>query len=583
MEFLDESEKVNKLYTCYGVLVEADQDQIKEHQPYYEIILNAVKGSAKEKRLASQFIPVFFKHFPELSDAAIEAIFDLCEDPDQSIRKYAFKELPVLCRDCPSQTKKVASVLSQLLVVQDLSELRIIHTALLALFKIDATATIHGICTQVRVGDDSVRNFCLRFLSVKMRNIVKEIKDADAEDALLAEIKNLLEDCAVEEIPLLMKIALSTGKWHSLSGKYELANMIADNIEADIPFDPTRNESIERLILLLRHVHLLQLGVHRVRSNRFVIYVCEQVLPRLREIPGCSDGTGYTLEILQLLADITRCVEEINYCGKAVNSLFETLTDFLPNPLNDISPSEQIHFSYIECILYTFHRLVKFNRSLFDDNPGKLKYLRHSLKHFARTVNGHVKILGKYLNEFGVEGLTENSDVNNENFSRKWPLAVKHAIQNNCKDSFLSMIESRQVIKWKAIPEGSSITSKYASIIENAPDYERIRFMPEIKKNCYRALAYDACQNILLLIKDFFKNPLTFDLQIQLSFFAPLRHETNKTIQSTANVETNTLTNGAVNSTSDVEDINRSQHSAIRPNLALYVPPSGKYSANFRR
>lgn len=48
-------------------------------------ILAAVKGSAKEKRLASQFIARFFKDFPGLADQALEAQLDLCEDEDVSV------------------------------------------------------------------------------------------------------------------------------------------------------------------------------------------------------------------------------------------------------------------------------------------------------------------------------------------------------------------------------------------------------------------------------------------------------------------------------------------------------------------
>lgn len=48
-------------------------------------ILAAVKGSDKEKRLASQFIAKFFNSFPTLTDQAIEAHFDLCEDDDVAV------------------------------------------------------------------------------------------------------------------------------------------------------------------------------------------------------------------------------------------------------------------------------------------------------------------------------------------------------------------------------------------------------------------------------------------------------------------------------------------------------------------
>jgi len=52
-------------------------------------ILSAVKGSTKEKRLASQFITRFFKHFPNLAAQALEAQLDLCEDEDICVSKKA--------------------------------------------------------------------------------------------------------------------------------------------------------------------------------------------------------------------------------------------------------------------------------------------------------------------------------------------------------------------------------------------------------------------------------------------------------------------------------------------------------------
>ena len=56
-----------------------------QHEEDYLEILKAVKGSDKEKRLASQFIARFFKHFPTLTDQAIEAQLDLCEDEDVAV------------------------------------------------------------------------------------------------------------------------------------------------------------------------------------------------------------------------------------------------------------------------------------------------------------------------------------------------------------------------------------------------------------------------------------------------------------------------------------------------------------------
>lgn len=53
-----------------------------QHQREYREILDAVKGSEKEKKLAATFIAKFFKCFPELAETALDRQLDLCEDED---------------------------------------------------------------------------------------------------------------------------------------------------------------------------------------------------------------------------------------------------------------------------------------------------------------------------------------------------------------------------------------------------------------------------------------------------------------------------------------------------------------------
>lgn len=48
--------------------------------------MNGIRSGPSEKRLASQFIARFFRHFPALADDSLDAIFDLCEDEDASVR-----------------------------------------------------------------------------------------------------------------------------------------------------------------------------------------------------------------------------------------------------------------------------------------------------------------------------------------------------------------------------------------------------------------------------------------------------------------------------------------------------------------
>lgn len=102
----DQTIGIDRLYKNYEILSEA-KDKITEvclcgmfqrilfwflifhlkHEAEYKEILDAIKGSAKEKRLASQFIGKFFKHFPSLAETAIDAQLDLCEDEDIQVNE----------------------------------------------------------------------------------------------------------------------------------------------------------------------------------------------------------------------------------------------------------------------------------------------------------------------------------------------------------------------------------------------------------------------------------------------------------------------------------------------------------------
>lgn len=55
--------------------------------------MSGTKSGSSQKRLASQFIVRFYKHFPELFEESLEALFDLCEDDDFSVRSYDISPL----------------------------------------------------------------------------------------------------------------------------------------------------------------------------------------------------------------------------------------------------------------------------------------------------------------------------------------------------------------------------------------------------------------------------------------------------------------------------------------------------------
>ncbi|CAG5076995.1 Similar to cass: Apoptosis inhibitor 5 homolog (Drosophila melanogaster) [Cotesia congregata] len=137
------TDSIEKLYKNYGILADA-KDKVSEHEKEYLEILKAVKGTAKEKRLASQFIARFFKHFPQLADQAIDAQLDLCEDEDMAIRKQAIKDLPALCKDNKEHTPRIADILAQLLQAQDPTELAVVCNSIMTLMKNDPKEINHS-------------------------------------------------------------------------------------------------------------------------------------------------------------------------------------------------------------------------------------------------------------------------------------------------------------------------------------------------------------------------------------------------------------------------------------------------------
>lgn len=118
--------------------------------------MDAAHGSEKEKKLAAQFIPKFYKSFPDLAETALDRQLDLCEDEDIlvrmalldlfpsviemftsiQIRRLAIKELPTFCKDNKENTPKISDILAQLLNASESTEVQQVNLSLQQLSKV---------------------------------------------------------------------------------------------------------------------------------------------------------------------------------------------------------------------------------------------------------------------------------------------------------------------------------------------------------------------------------------------------------------------------------------------------------------
>lgn len=155
---------VEDLYKNFGILADAGENA-GDHVEAYQAILDGIKGSTSEKKLSCQFIPRFFKYFPTLSEAAIDAQLDLCEDEETPIRRQAIKSLPDFCAASTEHIPRITDILTQLLQQEDAAELAIVRSGLEKLIKKEPESALGGIFIQISVGDDVVREKAINFLT----------------------------------------------------------------------------------------------------------------------------------------------------------------------------------------------------------------------------------------------------------------------------------------------------------------------------------------------------------------------------------------------------------------------------------
>lgn len=146
--------------------------------------------------------------------------------------------------------------MAQLLQAEDTTELAVVNNSLMTLLKTDPKGCLAGLFSQILSGEDFVREKCIKFLTIKIRSIGKEVLNREAEEFMIQEIKKVLQDVTANEFNVLMELLGTTRLGKTLSGHQELVDLVAEQVELDQPFNPAADEEAElldRLINCVRH------------------------------------------------------------------------------------------------------------------------------------------------------------------------------------------------------------------------------------------------------------------------------------------------------------------------------------------
>lgn len=390
-------DKVAILYKNYDVLANAGE-KISEHEKEYLEILDSVKGSTSEKRLASQFIARFFKSFPHLAERAIDAQLDLCEDADVAIRKQAIKDLPSFCKDSKEYVPKIADVLAQLLLTEDNTELLVIHHSLVTLVKLDTKGTLGGIFSQVVAGEDLVRERAIKFLCAKLPLMSDEVLTKEVEEYLFQECCKVMQDVTGQEFCSLMALLSGLKLAKTIPGQQALVDLAADQAELGKPLgtgDPaSQAEALAKLVQCIRQA--LPFFSPFVSSGKFVGHLCQQVVPGLGQLPSEEES----LELLKLLAEMAPHASNLAEQDACLQIIFAKLLEYMPLPpegeeTENSGEQPSLQLSHVECLMYTFHQMAKRCPDFLtaESSSERLRDFKLRVQYLARGVQVYIKKL----------------------------------------------------------------------------------------------------------------------------------------------------------------------------------------------
>eukprot|EP00250_Pteridium_aquilinum_P018794 c24208_g3_i1 orf=527-2149(-) len=343
-----EAGAVEKLYE-YGQRL-AEPSGTKNESDYLGII-SAAKGSSKSKQLAAQLIPRFFKHFPSLSSEAINAQLDLCEEDELGIRVQAIRGLPLLCKDTPRHLPKIADVLGQLLLAEESLEKDAVQKALMSVLRQDSKASLTALFKHIESSDENVREKVLLFVKDKVFPLKAELlkPQEEMERHITDLIKKSLQDVTGAEFKMFMDFLKSLSIFGDKAPPeriQELLEIVEGQADLDAQFNISDTDHIDRLMSCLYLA--IPIYIRGASNSKFLNYINKHLLPMFDKLPEEKK-----LDLLKNLAESSPHVT-----AQDARHLLPPILQLLKKYMPKRKTTEDFNYTFVECLLYTFHQLA---------------------------------------------------------------------------------------------------------------------------------------------------------------------------------------------------------------------------------
>ncbi|XP_015874441.1 apoptosis inhibitor 5-like protein API5 [Ziziphus jujuba] len=350
----DENNHIEKLYE-FGERLNDSKDKSQNLKDYQGII-DAAKTSIKAKQLAAQLIPRFFKFFPGLSGLAMDTHLDLIEEEELGVRVQAIRGLPLFCKDTPEHIAKIVDILVQLLAADEFVERDAVHKALMALLRQDVKASLTALFKHIASVDEPstdefIREKVLSFIRDKVFPIKAELlkPQEEMERHITDLIKKSIEDVTGSEFRMFMDFLKSLsifGEKAPPERMKELIGIIEGQADLDAQFNVEDADHIDRLISCLYMA--LPFVVRGASSSKFLNYINKHIIPVFDKLPE-----ERKLDLLKALAEISPYTTPPD-SRQILPSVVQLLKKYMPRR----KTGDEMNFTYVECLLYTFHHLA---------------------------------------------------------------------------------------------------------------------------------------------------------------------------------------------------------------------------------
>jgi len=392
---------VDRLYELYNVISESKGEAAK-HEAEYEEILGGVKGDVGARKITAQFISRYFSTFPKLEEKSLDALFDLCEDDDSTIRRQSITSLGVVCRGKPELVPKVSDILAQLLQVDEPAEINCVNASIVALLRIHVKGTLTGLFYQLYNNQsDVIRDRVLRFLLAKYQALSNDVFTKEIQVFIFQESKKFIPSATGSELSLLLDLCHQMSVCNTVSGKQQLHDVLMQQVDLEKPLSQKPEDITKTAEVLLQAAKFYN---NQVKSTAMTAYLHSKVLPKLAAIEaallvtGKPEHAGVTLSLLQLLARVPMYAETVKEPKAAMEHVMKALMTVLPVPPATGAPGWEaegganLQFSRVECLLYALQQLTKHCTDFFGD-ADKLKDFRARLTYFSRGAQAYQKVL----------------------------------------------------------------------------------------------------------------------------------------------------------------------------------------------